>query len=692
MTEQRTGTMAVETPPSDADGLLTWERIFPRLPCPVQRQLLSRMTAPGGLTTHDLKEQLDTAHPNRAKACIDAVLSGQSDCLPNFEVPSDHSLEALGDDAIHSPDLALIGFRSSGNPTPTLVELAQSIVDSGRRLLVVTPTVKEANAFLDRWLSDSDQAIGLALHPKENNSLLSKVAHSYTTSALTDQGWTTTSNEMQQRIAEMHAEQGFLQQARKRLPELQVEREQLAHCESNCAAVDGDISNLADHPHWLNHPLQPDLNSILEALTLAHEERVQAETLAHECQQKHTSLHAEHEAHRSSGLMRKVFGLFRGQSDADALALVDAEQTETAAKLEQCQRTVTEHESHCDTLKQRIHSEIRQQCLAERQTHEATIAAIQRELANAGIEPVGPKTDVELAAVIDQRLTELAEELPFAERWLTDLTEQRGSIDRQGLKLIPVTVAPFSALGQDPLTPSRPVQPTHDTALILQAELLGPEEFERIALYAHSWIMVGQPRAGERSRDRRGIFDTLWHRLDVPLWRREAGQRIARVDRSNRTPSLCEPLADQPDIELRFTKDDDDELVLAEVAFPAEWTLAQGKAFLATELDEVRIETAGPASWSESDATLDVTWPDSTDAETIHIELGSGISEKIIERGSRPLTVALHFDRGSWDRASAQDWIDQHRYCRRTVRLVDNEQESSVRPTPSVRSLAGAVV
>ena len=692
MTEQRTDSMAVATPPSDADGLLTWECVFPRLPCPVQRQLLDRVKEADALTTDDLQQHLVTAFPSRAKSCIDAVLTGQRDCLPNFEVPISYSVDALGGDAIHSPDLALIATHSHANPTPTLVELATGIIDSGRRLLVVTPTITEATAFVDHWTNNSNQAIGLALHPKENSASLSKNSRAYTTTALIERGWTTTRNQMQQRITELQAEQGLLEQARQRLPELHSESQHLTVCQSNCDALDGEVHTLADHPHWLNHPLQSELNSALELHASALEEYQQTELHAHETQQRQASLHAANDGPKSTGLIQKVFGLFRGHSDTESIEQADAEYAATSSKLKQCQCTVTEHETRIDHLKQQIHNEIRQKGLTERQVHEATIAAIHQELRAAGIEARPSRSDDELNAMIDRRSAELAKELPFAERWLAELTEQRSSVDQQALKLIPVIVAPFSALGQDPLTPSRPSQPMHDTALILNAELLGIEEFERIAHYAHSWIMVGQNRDGERSRDRRGIFDRLWQRLDIPLWRREAGQRIARIDGSNRTHSHCEPLADQPDIELRFSKDDDDELTLVEVAFPGDWSLAQGKAFLATELDEVRIETAGPASWTEDDATVQISWPDTTGNEPIRIELGNGITEDIIEIGCRPLTVALQFDRDSWDRVSAQDWIDQHRYCRRTMRLMTDKHEAPARPTPGVRSLAGAVV
>ena len=691
MTEQRIGSKAVATAHSDADGLLTWERVFPRLPCPVQRQLLGRMTTSGGLTTHDLKEQLGNALPNRAKACVEAVLAGQSDCLPNFEVPLHQSSDTPGGDAIHSPDIALIGHRSSANPTPMLVELAQAITEPGRRLLVVTPTAKEAVAFLDRWTTVSDQAIGLALHPKENSASLSKNARAYTTSALVERGWTTTRNEMQNRLGELRTEHGFLQQARKRLPELQRERERLAECNANAESLDGDIPTLLDDPRWADLPLRADCAATLTALTQAEEACQQAEADVETIQQKQTHLHSDSETARSSGLMRKVFGLFRGSSESEGLAQCDLEHAQALVKFEQCQRTVTEHKTQRDRLLQRFRDDARQRCKAERQVHEATIAAIGQELTAAGIEPVATRSAAELTDAIDQRLAGLSKELPFAEQWLKELTEHRGPIDRHGLKLISVTVAPYSALGQDPLTPSRPIQLTHDTALILQAELLGAEELERITPYAQSWILVGQPRDGERSRDRMGIFESLWQRLDVPLWRRESGKRIARLDRSNRTPSTNEPLADQPEIELRFAKDDDDELILVEVAFPADWSLARGKSFLATELDEVRIETAGPATWTENDAGWTVAWSEVGDGEPIRIDLGSGVAEEIVEADCQPLTVALHFDGAAWDRATAQDWIDAHRFCRRAVRVTGDDPQSTTRPNPSVRSLAGAM-
>ena len=691
MTEQRTGSMPVATAAGDADGSLTWERVFPRLPCPIQKQLLDRMATPGGLTTQDLKDHLGSAMSNRAKSCVDAVVSGQGDCLPNFEVPATRQTTHSGGDAIHSPDIALIGIRSSTNPTPMLVEIAQTITEPGRRLLVVTPTAKEAVAFLDRWTTLSDQSIGLALHPKENSSSLSKTARAHTTSAHTDRGWTTTRNEMQHRITELRAEHGLLKLARKRLPELQIERDRLAEIEAQQATLADD--GFWTSPRWADHPLRSECETTLAALSQAQDEQKQAEANVEEIQRKQTALNADNDPARSNGgLLRKVVGLFRAAPHAEEPHHADHELAEQRTKLEQCQSTVSQREAERDAAFERFRNEAKQQCQSERQAHEATIAAILQELRTAGIEPIAGRSNEELADAIDQRLAELDEELPFAQHWLNDLTEQRGPIDRHGLKLIPVTVAPFSALGQDPLTPSRISQPIYDTVLIVQAEQLGSEEFERIATYAESWILVGQPNEGGRSRDKRGFFDTLWQRLDIPLWRREANQRIARLDRSNRTPSLREPLADQPEIELRFAKDDDDELILVEVAFPADWSLARGKAFLATELEEVRIETVGPGRWSENDAGWTITWTDAENDDRIRIDLGSGITEEIVEVDCQPLTVGLHFDRDSWDQASARDWIDTHRFCRRAVRVPIDEPESPARRAPSVRPMAEAVV
>jgi hypothetical protein len=124
-----------------------------------------------------------------------------------------------------------------------------------------------------------------------------------------------------------------------------------------------------------------------------------------------------------------------------------------------------------------------------------------------------------------------------------------------------------------------------------------------------------------------------------------------------------EPLADRPDVELRFL-DGPVGPVLAEVAFPPGLPAAEAKAFLARELGEVRLSPVGPAHWHETDDQVTVCWPaaEVLAGDCDWAELNPGVREKVAGTGPDCRTVAVAFDRSAgWDRAAAADWLARHR-------------------------------
>src|SRR5205814_2630409 len=118
------------------------------------------------------------------------------------------------------------------------------------------------------------------------------------------------------------------------------------------------------------------------------------------------------------------------------------------------------------------------------------------------------------------------------------------------------------------------------------------------------WVLIGDaaPRGRPAHRDGRpGLFRRLWHHLHRETWGVEVGRLVARLADADRGGLTREPLADRPEVELRFARDAAGEPVLAEVAFPPATPAAEAKAFLASELGEVRLGPCGPVRWDESE-------------------------------------------------------------------------------------------
>jgi hypothetical protein len=125
-------------------------------------------------------------------------------------------------------------------------------------------------------------------------------------------------------------------------------------------------------------------------------------------------------------------------------------------------------------------------------------------------------------------------------------------------------------------------------------------------------------------------------------------------------PLTREPLADRPDVELRFTRAGGAEPVLAEVAFPPGMSVAAAKAFLAQEVGEVRLAPCGTVHWHESVDRVTAGWPaaESAGRDVEWIDLGAGVREKVCGHGPDALTAAVTFEKSAgWDRASAADWL-----------------------------------
>ena len=136
------------------------------------------------------------------------------------------------------------------------------------------------------------------------------------------------------------------------------------------------------------------------------------------------------------------------------------------------------------------------------------------------------------------------------------MTEQRTLASIALLESSPRSRAGI-AVGHDPATNG-----PFDHVVVTCAERLSAETLDGLRKLARRVVLIGS-RFGRQAGP---LFGQLYAERDAGPWVAESGRltvRVVPVPSNRRNDLRCEPLADRPEIELRFLGDD-----LAEVAFP----------------------------------------------------------------------------------------------------------------------------
>jgi hypothetical protein len=137
-----------------------------------------------------------------------------------------------------------------------------------------------------------------------------------------------------------------------------------------------------------------------------------------------------------------------------------------------------------------------------------------------------------------------------------------------------------------------------------------------------------------------------------------------------------EPVADFPDVELRILAQPRKPSYLAEVVFPAEYTIHQAKMYIVTQLEETPVTpSASCLRWDEHTDRVILRLADRRLTNVIPLALEKGVNEIV---GTVPLeaepnggpsnwqSCCLEFERAAgWDRERAEEWV------RRRLGLID---------------------
>ncbi len=615
---------------------LPWEAFFAALPRDAQADLLAR-TRTDRLTPAELPAP-SGAHLVARFLCTDPDRLPEFDPAPLADPRRPPTVLRALSAALGCPDL----FLADAGPLQNTfaADLAAEVGHLGERVLVLTPTPADADAVISRLGEDSRVLVGRALAPDENPARLPapsagrtarahgeeavEEARARVTDALREaearsaaaRGSATKLDELRRivaRVAELDAEADRLRREREALP----------------ARVAEELS--------ADPALAAELARLDADATKARDDRDAKQKAVEALRQQHAAAKA---APKKSGVVAAVLGWFHKPDAA-------AQDTDLDVKLCEAEAAYHEAAALADRLAlerahvERVQREDREQraeaevaallpasdaavagVTAERAAQCDAFRAVCAALAGSGVAaPDAPTAEsVErLAAELPAAAASADTALAAVRRFAADLASPSPELVRVFLSHVRAVVGTPAALG-DPLAAGE-----FDRVILTDADRYTEADLPAVA--AARWVLVGdafgpargrhQPFPPRPSRNgqarhappaRPSAFRALWRHLHRPAWA-DDGRLVAILIPDAPDPLCREPLADRPDVELRFAKPHGAEPVLAEVAFPAGTSVAVAKAFLAREVGEVRPVPCGPVLWHESADRLTACWP-----------------------------------------------------------------------------------
>lgn len=630
---------------------------------------------------------------NRGRELLDRLFAGQYPLteLPPLSVPPTPAPAAEYDAIVRaaaSPDCFLIhadppsGEAVIAALARTLITATPASPSSPPRVLILTPCSATADSLTERLLNGGVPVVR-PLADDENPLRNSPVVRSATPLA---RGLAAAQRDYQEAISRLaEAEKRMaafapVAKAIARLHEVQIALTQHQAARNECLArrqrVESDVRNEVDTPfatrcrEWEKehserlHRLTAELQSLQES----YQEKT---TQLHHIQQQLT------EASRKPGLFARLFGskpppevpapaeLEKQRQTLEADRVVMATRlAELTAQLE------AEQKAFPHQREQLVASEITQRHAAL----DAEIATLDAHCNRAQSELAALQTAIAETVPGDDPL--LAEqELAAARQQVAETTVAMQQVLTQLAAETQVVVATPLALDSDPFFTAWPSEVPFAWMIFDRAEELPEAEFVRLSRWAERWIFVGDVAAADQLRppplrapSRNGRFPesslvarlAAW--LDRETWTCEHNQLVCRlwhVAPPRRLAITREPLADRPEIELRFIDCEvSGEAILAEIAFPPAMDLPAAKRFLFHTLGEVLLRPCGPVKWQQDADAILAVWPVVDTVEGTWIELEPGIREKIVGTGPYAFTAAVRFDtHAGWDSEKAAAWL-----------------------------------
>ncbi|HEY1189207.1 MAG TPA: hypothetical protein VGE74_16260, partial [Gemmata sp.] len=233
-----------------------------------------------------------------------------------------------------------------------------------------------------------------------------------------------------------------------------------------------------------------------------------------------------------------------------------------------------------------------------------------------------------------------------------------------------VVVGTPGSLRADPVFSAGGAEPPFGLLVLDRAEELTESEFSWLAKLAGRYLLVGRAAPPDEPRGPRGrapeapLAARIAKCLDRETWAAEGNRLVCRLAPpapEQRRTMTREPLADRPEIELRFVETGAAPL-LAEITFPWATPVVEAKRFLIDALGEVRLRPCGELRWSHAPDAIAATWPAAdVGAEAAWVDLEPGVREKVTGAGPFAFTAAVSFDPSAgWDAGRAEAWLEAH--------------------------------
>ncbi|MBP3959268.1 hypothetical protein J8F10_28825 [Gemmata sp. G18] len=404
----------------------------------------------------------------------------------------------------------------------------------------------------------------------------------------------------------------------------------------------------------------------LQAATAAHTEKEAALTQAR---------HILAEAVRKPGFLSR---LFSGKTKPGTVDLADLEkqvhahETEVAALADQVRDLQAKSDASRATTATECAALVASELSSRRTASDAAITTTEDERARAQAE----------ATALNKVITAAVpgEDCATAEQKLTAAREKAAEIARSAPQIgARAIVGTPGSLSADPVFSAFADKPPFGVLVLDRAEELPEAEFPRLARLAERWVLVGHalppddPRPqfnNARSRGPRSgraevpFAARLAKALDRETWTVEGERLVCRLTHltpDQRRSMTREPLADRPEIELRFTATGADPL-LAEIAFPGHTAVPVAKSFLFHELGEVLLRPCGELCWTHGADAITAGWSAAdVGPDAAWVDLEAGVREKVTGAGPFTFTAAVSFDpTAGWDADRAAAWLATH--------------------------------
>jgi hypothetical protein len=634
--------------------------------------------------------------------------------------------------ALSTPDIFLLRGRPGSGKSRIVTEIIRQIIQRGQRVLFLAKQAAAIDRVLQNLPAESASSVIRCLNPGEDPQQLSSAKKSLLLENRVADLTARARNAAQSQLAEAVQERQQLDGAIAAIPQLQAVQKELDSLIQTRQTLEARRTRLEEDLLARSRSADPDsfgkqLQEIHETSSrqaeeagrkLAEFER-QATATRHELANVQTELDSlkplcqDWAAQRfwTPGWWKALVGAEQRHRAAELTEQITqlssrllAEEAQIASAHASRQQDVERTRSERD----RAFSEERERSerliiagLAEVDARTSELAVRARELQELVSGQAWPDSagsdDLERAASVLDGLKAAAEvRADKAGHWL-ELLDQQPRILREALiEHCPVVAGAAAGwLADSSLTPRLGGRP-FDFLILEEAEHFTEVECVAFARLSRHWIMVGSDYQVANS-DSQGLatagvsstisshpihlFSQIWESLhSIPsklpyAWIQEENQLICRlrpVTPEQRAWIEIERLADHPQIVLHILALPRSRPIVAEVGFPASFTVEKAKQFILQELEELAIHApTGAMRWHDGYADrLVLELAGRSCHHDAAIELASGVRELAHScplegaGGNSPIswqTCCIEFDyKTGWQRGAAEDWIAQH--------------------------------